>query len=868
MDEALKNNLGTRQRIKIIAQDKSCVADVPPENVEGVGCTNQLTCAPRPADFGRDFASWEGITFLAAKDETVYKVCWCAGLCYAPASWSEVPGMVTVEPSAYSWSSAVAATQETFVDGLTLKVSRPAFSSTSLLTSWAVKLVSASFDCNTFPAAELAGTDYGFNASSCEAGGLTCGLGPDEAEFKLTATALLPAGDYIVCFSETGGQTWTPIPSAKKRYLPVASTGVSFNTGVYHNQLFSARAGTMATISAAGFKMSLPNDRSIALVYGTSCIIKHKAGAPVCGAGHANGPCVIATLAAATSTDSTYAFTGTVPADAVGRYTVCMADTPSYTVNVGKYFGYATADPFNETALAAGSTYLSDLCVTKCSYGCVGADCNCEGFLSTDEGTYGTSSNGPLCLTAAGCRTACEATDGCAGYSMHNTLPRCFLAKTTKLISDTSYTAFESLGISSFSDSDHFLEVTEPYTASEAELQKQVDRNLGTLYVSQKVEVGAKYVVTPNEPTSLEVVGEGLKIASDRVMVIDCTGTCGVTRATKFVENLSIPVNAIFDRPSKPEFIIAAEPSQAEFFSYSTVPKMYCPGNLLPIEEGSLAASNRCYQKCYEGACDGRSEHPCFCDGFIEGYDTPESSALCLDQQQCEWLCSMDKGCHSVDMHTGMNRCYLNALPCEETIKADLTVPSEDYKILVKKLDMNTRRLQDQGRRMTAPIVRELLAQDPGISWDGLLRFKDVTFSAGGEYKLCFCDSDILTGIKGANALCDSHDDYMIEVGAIHATGLQCLLSNPAMARGTCTPMLYGGLRCYEGTPPDVIVPSDYSGVPNPAGVERSDLITSLITFCQYADPADTSEFSFCEKYTLEEATPAPTPAPTKKKKR
>ena len=46
------------------------------------------------------------------------------------------------------------------------------------------------------------------------------------------------------------------------------------------------------------------------------------------------------------------------------------------------------------------------------------------------------------------------------------------------------------------------------------------------------------------------------------------------------------------------------------------------------------------------------------------------------------------------------------------------------------------------------------------------------------------------------------------------------------------------------------------------------DLITSLITFCQYADPADTSEFSFCEKYTLEEATPAPTPAPTKKKKR
>jgi hypothetical protein len=253
----------------------------------------------------------------------------------------------------------------------------------------------------------------------------------------------------------------------------------------------------------------------------------------------------------------------------------------------------------------------------------------------------------------------------------------------------------------------------------------------------------------------------------------------------------------------------------------------------------------------------------------MEGYDTPESSALCLDQEQCEWLCSMDKGCHSVDMHTEMSRCYLNALPCQQTVTAGLLVPSADYKLLVKKLDVNTRRLQDQGRRMTAPIVRELLAKDPGISWDGLLRFKDVTFTAGGEYKLCFCDSDILTDIKGENAICgDSPEDYMIEVGSIHATGLQCLLSNPAMARGTCTPMLYGGLRCYEDEPPAVAVPSDYSGVPNPAGVERSELITSLITFCQYAPLEESGEFPFCDQYKLEDPTPAPTPAPTKKQKR
>merc|ERR1719487_1087190 len=203
--------------------------------------------------------------------------------------------------------------------------------------------------------------------------------------------------------------------------------------------------------------MTLPNDRSVALVHGTSCIIVHQGMnmqgdliTPVCSSSvaphpstHAGlPPCVIATLAAAPSTESGYVFTGEIPADAVGRYTVCMANTPSYTVHTGKYFGYANADPFNETALAADSSFLADLCVTKCSYGCVGADCKCEGFLPTDETVYGTAANGPLCLPAAGCRAACDATAGCVGYSMHTTKPRCFLAKTTELVADPAYTAF------------------------------------------------------------------------------------------------------------------------------------------------------------------------------------------------------------------------------------------------------------------------------------------------------------------------------------------------------------------------------------------------------------------------------------------
>merc|ERR1719375_2379656 len=138
------------------------------------------------------------------------------------------------------------------IPGIALKVSRPAFSSTSLLTSWRVKLVASSFDCTMLPATELMADNFGFIASNCHPGGLSCGLGPDEAEFDLKATALLPAGDYHVCFSENSGALYAPIPSATSRYLVVTSTTVNINTGVYHNQLFSAKAGVIAKISAAG----------------------------------------------------------------------------------------------------------------------------------------------------------------------------------------------------------------------------------------------------------------------------------------------------------------------------------------------------------------------------------------------------------------------------------------------------------------------------------------------------------------------------------------------------------------------------------------------------------------------------------------
>ena len=124
-------------------------------------------------------------------------------------------------------------------------------------------------------------------------------------------------------------------------------------------------------------------------------------------------------------------------------------------------------------------------------------------------------------------------------------------------------------------------------------------------------------------------------------------------------------------------------------------------------------------------------------------------------------------------------------------------------------MDVNTRRTMARGRSLSAAQVRELIAgEDPGISWDKLLRFDQVQFTAGGEFKLCFCDPSLL-----AHGICSQPSDYKIEVGKVHATGLECLLTNPKMQRGTCLPQMYGGLRCYDGPAPIVEIPDGYVAI-------------------------------------------------------
>jgi len=67
---------------------------------------------------------------------------------------------------------------------------------------------------------------------------------------------------------------------------------------------------------------------------------------------------------------------------------------------------------------------MAHQCHAKCSGGCTGPACFCDGYY---EGVD-TSTNAALCLPEAECLHMCALLgDACHGVDMHNTLPRCFL---------------------------------------------------------------------------------------------------------------------------------------------------------------------------------------------------------------------------------------------------------------------------------------------------------------------------------------------------------------------------------------------------------------------------------------------------------
>merc|ERR1712118_580424 len=90
--------------------------------------------------------------------------------------------------------------------------------------------------------------------------------------------------------------------------------------------------------------------------------------------------------------------------------------------------------------------------------------------------------------------------------------------------------------------------------------------------------------------------------------------------------------------------------------------------------------------------------------------------------------------------------------------------------------------------------IEGLHEDDNGYSWAKLLRFLPIQFSAGGRFRLCFCDHTLTTEGECMNA-----EDYDLDLGYVMASGVTCFFDQSRYKRDMyCISMYHGGQRCYD----------------------------------------------------------------------
>jgi hypothetical protein len=495
-----------------------------------------------------------------------------------------------------------------------------------------------------------------------------------------------------------------------------------------------------------------------------------------------------------------------------GIYDVCYCDEQEdaslETLGAGEFTydfkddtkcGTSTAQLDAMGGDVAGLPLSEHTCEAKCGMGCIGPHCFCDGYESA-----GSSST--LCLSRSLCAEACAQSEYCDGFSVHDDLPLCELTTACAASTELDWVSFTKVMGASCTHFDDFRE------------------KIGVLTVTARVEVGVDYVFTPGvegsleltTPTSFANVADAL--SADRIMVIDCGGTCGVSGPTEALEGADTTKVSYWaskyahefnfkdfpaddqDAGTKHDHVMYAITTNLPSRVYTARKGAYIPSNLdlstlSVVLEGKEVSveEHQCFKKCAV-SCTG--EH-CYCDGYLSGFDTKDSNALCASQDFCEHLCDASPSCGSIDMHTTINRCYLNSK--DVSMNYGDMLSDSSYMVLVPRTDANYEIGHDS---VEGPVPDPTIeAEDHGYSWDKLLRFNKITFKTGGTFKLCFCDSSI-------QKTCSSKKDYSVQVGKIHASGVSCLIQEKSLRKASCVEQFHGSsLRCYSGDAPHVELP-------------------------------------------------------------
>jgi len=591
-------------------------------------------------------------------------------------------------------------------------------------------------------------------------------------------------------------------------------------------------------------------------------------------------------VASTTATSIAYSFPLDLTKLAQGQYKVCYCEersTLSAAAGVSyTYFPEKTDDStdntwaklttFPTTLSTQAGTTVTDLqkplsqytCAAMCSSGCFGDQCFC--------GAYGTAAaaDGALCLPAPLCRKACDEHASCVGFVDHRTEDLCFLYAHNAGARAALNTGQHNAAMATTTDRNY--DTYQRMPVSSCAEWSDFGTTLGPLWVTSRPQIGAQWVITPNEPQSIEVLGDDLRVFHDRILLAHSNGTCGASgpqlaalvepykqantlfdlwysnystrveceaggscpwdRASKTMAGVAffntwVPYGGLFqDSPSDnsleaPVAPPAPAPATAQ---WNTRENSYCGGgnlasSAIPPGNDNITASY-CYPKCGAADCVGSG---CYCDGLYSGYDDVDSAALCLPQEECLNACAqLGDLCHSVDMHSEISRCFLNG-------------PGEVGGCREQLMELNGAKLRtldtyDYFFKLEARRTQVTTMTPDGASCEHVLRFRHVQFRAGGTFKVCFCDQDLLDG-----SLCSSAEDYKIEIGTVHASGVSCLVHDSRFRKGTCREQTFGGLRCYEGAAPTVPVCAPEVAQEVVAQIPQATVVAPLLSaFCVY----------------------------------
>jgi len=76
----------------------------------------------------------------------------------------------------------------------------------------------------------------------------------------------------------------------------------------------------------------------------------------------------------------------------------------------------------------------------------------------------------------------------------------------------------------------------------------------------------------------------------------------------------------------------------------------------------------------------------------------------------------------------------------------------------------------------------------PSVTADGELAFGEFSFTQGGTYKACYCDTTLMSSLFPSrhDNICSDPSAFNIELGKVHVSGISCLLEQ-GYRQGSCS---------------------------------------------------------------------------------